>query len=162
MKLRLPNFFWESLVAQLTNNKLYASSLPIFTLLVKKYVSFTSRTQSLTAQLLRNALIRFEPLSTYYRINDLIWQDGLLIDFVQKKVTDKWMRKFLIISSYLFSERVLFTFVVKFYNDLVIWPSTHASVFELSNVSLMFFVTGSALLTLLLLLNFSCLFALLF
>lgn len=72
------------------------------------------------------------------------------------------MRKFLIISSYLFSERVLFTFVVKFYNDLIIWPSTHVSVFELSNVSLMFFITISALLALLLLLNFSCLFALLF
>ena len=139
-----------------------AYPLPIFMLLVKKYVSFTSRLHLLTAQVLQNYLKRFASLSLYYKINDLVWQDGLLIDFVQKKVTDKWMRKFLIISSYLFSERVLFTFVVKFYNDLIIWPSTHVSVFELSNVSLMFFITISALLALLLLLNFSCLFALLF
>ena len=72
------------------------------------------------------------------------------------------MRKFLIVSSYLFSERVLFTFVVKFYNDLVIWPSTHVNLFELPNVSLMFFIMISSLLALLLLLNFSCLFSLFF
>ena len=118
--------------------------------------------QILSSYILQNALVRFSPLVTYYRVNDLVWQDGLLIDFVQKKITDKWMRKFLIVSSYLFSERVLFTFVVKFYNDLVIWPSTHVNLFELSNVSLMFFLTISALITLLLLLNFSCLFTLFF
>lgn len=72
------------------------------------------------------------------------------------------MRKFLIVSSYLFSERVLFTFVVKFYNDLVIWPSTRINLFELPNVSLMFFIMISSLLALLLLLNFSCLFSLFF
>jgi len=25
----------------------------------------------------------------YYRLNDLVWQDGFLIDFLQKKVIDK-------------------------------------------------------------------------
>ena len=146
----------------LVNTGLFFCLLPIFTLLVKKYVSFSSRMQLLSSHTLQTLLSRLSPLSTYYKINDLIWQDGLLIDFVQKKITDKWMRKFLITSAYLFSERVLFTFVVKFYNDLVIWPSTHTNIFELSNVSLMFFTTISAFVTLLLLLNFSCLFVLFF
>ena len=66
-----------------------------------------------------------------------MWQDGLLIDFLQKKVADKWIRRFLVCSSYLFSERVLFKFVVRFYIDYVVWPSTYRTIFEFSNVALM-------------------------
>ena len=69
-------------------------------------------------------------LPTYYRTNDLMWQDGLLIDFLQKKVADKWIRRFLVVSSYLYSERVVFQFVVRFYIDFIIWPTTFGSVFE--------------------------------
>ena len=64
-----------------------------------------------------------------------MWQDGLLIDFLQKKVADKWIRRFLVSSSYLYSERVLFTFVTRFYIDFVIWPLTTLSSFEFINVA---------------------------
>lgn len=73
----------------------------------------------------------------FYKLTDLIWQDGLLIDFLQKKVLDKWVRRFLIYSSYLFSERVMFKFVVRFYIDYIVWPVTFSSIFELTNVSWM-------------------------
>lgn len=74
-------------------------------------------------------------LPVYYKVTDLIWQDGLLIDFLQKKVADKWIRRFLVTSSYLFSERVLFKFTTRFYIDSVIWPMTLSSVFEYSSVA---------------------------
>ena len=74
-------------------------------------------------------------LTLYYRINDLIWQDGLLIDFLQKKILDKIIRKFLINSSYLFSERVLFKFITRFYMDFILWPQTLYSYFEFTNVA---------------------------
>jgi hypothetical protein len=76
---------------------------------------------------------RFLPV--YYRINDLVWQDGLLIDFLQKKILDKIIRKFLINSSYLFSERVLFKFITRFYMDFILWPQTLYSYFEFTNVA---------------------------
>lgn len=58
-----------------------------------------------------------------------------MIDFLQKKVADKWIRRFLVTSSYLFSERVLFKFTTRFYIDSVIWPMTLSSVFEYSSVA---------------------------
>ncbi len=54
-------------------------------------------------------------LRSYYILNDIIWQDGFLIDFLQKKIIDKWIRKFVIFSGYLFNERLVFDYVIKFY-----------------------------------------------
>jgi hypothetical protein len=68
-------------------------------------------------------------------LNDLIWQEGLLIDFLQKKITDNWIRRFLINSAYLFNERVLFDRFVRFYLDLIIWPLHTISIFEFNNVA---------------------------
>jgi hypothetical protein len=74
-------------------------------------------------------------LKRYYRLNDLIWQDGMLIDFLQKKVADRWVRTFVIYSGYLFNERFVFDFVVRFYIDYVIWPTYRTSIYEFNNVS---------------------------
>jgi len=43
-----------------------------------------------------------------------------LIDFLQKKIADNWTKKFLIYSSYLFNEKLLFDKVIRFYLNLVI------------------------------------------
>ena len=102
-----------------------------------RYNAFFTRFQSSSRLTLSNYVSKLNYLPVYYRVNDLMWQDGLLIDFLQKKVADKWIRRFLVCSSYLFSERVLFKFVVRFYIDYVVWPSTTKGIFEFSNVSLM-------------------------
>ena len=130
--------------------------------LVQKYVSLSSRIQFLSLTLSLASVNLFSALPKFYKINDLIWQDGLLIDFVQKKVTDKWIRKFLIVSSYLFSERALFTFVVKFFNDSIIWASTRKTIFEFSNVSFLFQMLLVVFLTFLVWTNLNALFILLF
>ena len=69
-------------------------------------------------------------LPSFYRTNENIWLEGLLIDFLQKIIFDKWVRRFLVHSSYLVSERVLFDFVVRFYIDYVIWPAHFYSIFD--------------------------------
>jgi len=89
----------------------------------------------------------------FYKLTDLIWQDGLLIDFLQKKVLDKWVRRFLICSSYLFSERVMFKFVVRFYIDYIVWPVTFSSIFELTNVSWMLHMSMLAIMFLIVVFN---------
>jgi len=91
-----------------------------------------------------------------------MWQDGLLIDFLQKKVVDKWIRRFLVCSSYLFSERVLFKFVVRFYIDYVVWPATVSSLFEFSSVSLMLSAIVTSIIVLLAFFHLSYLYAVLF
>jgi len=58
-------------------------------------------------------------LKKWYKLSDLIWQEGFLIDFTQKKIADKWIRKFLTHSSYLFNERILFDFVIKMYINFI-------------------------------------------
>ena len=92
-------------------------------------------------------------LKKYYRLNDLIWQDGFLIDFLQKKVADRWVRTFIIYSGYLFSERFLFDFVVRFYIDLIIWPTYNNSLYEFSSVSATLTLTLVILMNLFLLLS---------
>lgn len=103
--------------------------------ILNKYTAFASRAKSLINYYTTQALVIFSFLPSYYKINDLMWQDGLLIDFLQKKVVDKWMRRFLVYSSYLFSERVMFEFVVRFYIDFIVWPSTKHAPFDFFNVA---------------------------
>jgi hypothetical protein len=80
-------------------------------------------------------------ISNYYILNELIWQEGLLIDFLQKKVIDNWVKKFLIFSAYLFSERLVFDKIIRFYLDLIIWPMHKLFIFEFNNVASTLFVT---------------------
>ena len=80
-------------------------------------------------------------LKQYFYKNALVWQEGLLIDFLQKKIVDKWVKKFLISSGYLFNERALFDYVIRFYIDLVIWPGQKSMIFELKSIgSVIFFI----------------------
>ena len=74
-------------------------------------------------------------LNTYYLRNELLWVDGFLFDFLQKKTADLWIRKFVIYTGFLFSERLVFEHVVRIYLDNIVWPSNNSSIFEASNVS---------------------------
>lgn len=71
----------------------------------------------------------------FKRINDLIWQDGFLIDFLQKKVIDKWIRGFIIYSANLFSERLLFDRVVRFYIDFIFKSISNITIYEFNSAS---------------------------
>jgi len=107
-----------------------------------------TRTKSVVlSTLVNDFLARTLFLKRYYHINDLIWQDGFLIDFLQKKVVDKWMRKFLVFSANLFNERLVFDWVVRFYIDLVLWPGRRMAIFEFNNVASTLFVTLLLLIT---------------
>ena len=69
---------------------------------------------------------------------ELIWQEGLLLDFLQKLTIDMWMRKFLIYASYLFNERLVFDNVVRFFLDFIIWPLHYFNIFEVLNIMWVF------------------------
>jgi hypothetical protein len=73
--------------------------------------------------------------SSYYKLSDLLWQEGFLIDFVQKKSLDKFLKKFLIFSAYTFSERYVFDKVIRFYADLVAWFLIQQSVYEFNSLA---------------------------
>ena len=130
--------------------------------ILAKSNAFITRFQQATHLTTANYVDKLTFLPLYYRINDLMWQDGLLIDFLQKKVADKWIRRFLVCSSYLFSERVLFKFVVRFYIDYVVWPTTNKTIFEFSNVSLMLSAVLISITGLLLFFNLLYLYSIMF
>ena len=130
--------------------------------ILNNYNSFIGRSKLVYRSSLTQALTLISALPTYYRINDLIWQDGMLVDFLQKKIADKWIRRFLVCSSYLFSERVLFEIVVRFYIDLVVWPTTKSSAFDFANVSMTLVGVTIALLITVLTLNIGYLYVLIF
>lgn len=73
-------------------------------------------------------------LTTYYSRNELLWVDGFIIDFLQKKSVDIFLRKFVIYTGFIFSERLVFEYVVRFYLDNLIWPLHYLSLFEFYNV----------------------------
>lgn len=79
-----------------------------------------SRLQLLTRKSLNSAVYKLSFLPKFYKYTDLLWQDGLIIDFLQKKFADRFIRTFLIYSAYLFSERVMFDFVTRFYIDTIV------------------------------------------
>ena len=108
---------------------------------VSSYNSWQISKISLINDVLTNFIESFIFLRNYYILNDLIWQDGFLIDFLQKKVVDKWMRKFLIYSAYLFNERLVFDYVVRFYIDLIVWPTYKVNIYEFNNVSSTLLIT---------------------
>ena len=76
-------------------------------------------------------------LNRYYYLNDILWQEGFFIDFAQKKSTDKFVRKFLIVSAYLFSERVVFDKVIRIYSDLIFFVSGYKAIYDFTSVSKM-------------------------
>lgn len=59
-------------------------------------------------------------LPAYYRRSELVWLDGFLLDFLQKKSLDIWLRKFVLVTGYVFSERMVFDQVVRIYMDNLI------------------------------------------
>ena len=74
-------------------------------------------------------------LPTYYLRSYNIWQDGLLFDFLQKKSSDLWVRKFVIYTGFLFSERIFLTSVISLYIDNLIKPLREYSYTELRSIS---------------------------
>lgn len=126
---------------------LYSSLLTI----LRKYNTFINGTKSIVRSARLSTLTSVSFLHSFYKLNDLVWQEGFLIDFAQKKTTDKFIRKFLILSAYLFSERYVFDKIIKFYSDLVVLFSNKKSIFEFSSVSnmlftILFIVAGLSLL----------------
>ena len=87
--------------------------------------------------LVNNFLHKMFFLYNFFLINEIIWQEGFLIDFLQKLLIDKWTKSFLVYSAYLFNERLVFDNVIKFYLDYIIWPMHKLSIFNVQNVSWM-------------------------
>jgi hypothetical protein len=79
-------------------------------------------------------ILNFKFINTYYLRNEHLWLDGFLFDFLQKKTADIWVRKFVIYTGFLFSERLVFDAVVKLYIDYFVWYMHKFTIFEVSNV----------------------------
>ena len=60
------------------------------------------------------------------------------MDFLQKKVFDKWLRRFVVHSTNILSEKFMFDKLIKVYGDLVVWPGTQNFIFEFSNIASLF------------------------
>ena len=73
-------------------------------------------------------------LPLYYTRNENLLVDGFLFDFLQKKSADLWIRKFVIYTGFIFSERLVFDSVVRIYLDNVLWPLHYLGSLEANNV----------------------------
>lgn len=80
-----------------------------------------------------DTLRRLNFLPVFYFRNNLLWADGFLIDFLQKKTADLLTRKFFLFTGFLFSERFIFEIVLKLYLDTLVWPLHALSLFEAMN-----------------------------
>lgn len=87
----------------------------------------------------------------YYLRSELVWQDGFLFDFLQKKTADAWVRRFVIYTGFLFSERLVFEAVVYLYINNIITVAHNLFIFESSSVSEMLNTLIFAILTMFLL-----------
>ena len=127
-------------------------------LVLKQYNQMLLYKSSLNRIYLQTVNETFYIIPVFYKLTNLLWQDGLILDFLQKKILDKWIRQFLITSSNIFNERILFKFIVKFYIDFVLWPQNVYSYFELSNIASVLTIIWLSLSLVLLLANLNWLF----
>ena len=97
------------------------------TVILKVIYNLLSNLQSFTIK-------NFTFLPTYFKRNELLWVDGFIIDFLQKKSIDIFLRKFVIYTGFIFSERLVFDYLVRFYLDNLIWPLHYVNVFEFNNI----------------------------
>lgn len=130
------------------------TKLPIVSLLTS--TPFKKRLWSLQNEITSVILHSLKVTPSYYAMNEKIWLEGLLIDWLQKSIFDKWTKRFLV-HSHLFSERIVFDVVVRFYIDNVIWPLHKNLVFDFKSVSniLLFLIVW--LIVLILLMNLTLL-----
>ncbi len=125
-----------------------AGSIPsiypiIFFYVYNTYNLINTGTERLKSFLINCLLFQTNFLIRYYFLNEMLWQEGLLTDFIQKKTINNWVIKFLNYSSYILSERLLFDKIIKFYLDLLVWPLQKSFIFELGNVnSLLWFIVS--------------------
>lgn len=87
-----------------------------------------------------NYLIFNYSITNIFLLNELIWQEGLLFDFLQKKILDNWIKKFVIYSANLFNERVLFDTLIFFFLNLIIWPMHNFFIVDLNNTGGILFI----------------------
>jgi hypothetical protein len=104
------------------------------------YNYFLFNINTITKIYINKLIKKFFFLTNYYILNELIWQEGLLTDFLQKKITDNWIKKFLINSAYLFNERLIYDRIIRFYLNLIIWPAHKLFIFEFNNVANTLFI----------------------
>lgn len=102
---------------------------------LKKYNQVAYLKTPIVSAKLDSFLTNTSYLKSYYLRSDLLWQEGLLMDFLQKKVLDKWVRRFLIHSANILSERFIFDKLIKVYGDFVVWAGTQKNIFEFTNVA---------------------------
>lgn len=105
---------------------------------VKTYNRFFLNLTTIYSSLVNQLLVNTFFLPRYYRVAEGVWQEGLLMDFLQKKVLDKWLRRFVIHSANLFSEKFFFEWVIRFFIDLITWPGTKFFIFEITTISSLF------------------------
>lgn len=122
--------------------KVVGSNPSIYPIVIKSFHEkinhIVFKLSQLMTEVLTNFFHKIYFLPHYYLLSDLIWQEALLIDFLQKKVVNTWTQKFLVISSYLFNERVVFDSIIKFFLDLFLWPLHKLFIFQINNISNLF------------------------
>ena len=74
-------------------------------------------------------------LKLYYTRTDNTWLDGYLLDFLQKKTVDFWLRNYVIFTGFLFSERLVFDTVIRLYINYFIQILQAYNIFETTNVA---------------------------
>ena len=114
------------------SNKVYTIT-PDFANTYRNLFSKDFKYTLLTAWDVTNRKTLFIPI--FYSRSEYSWQDGFLFDFLQKKSADAWIRRFVIYTGFILSERLVFDSVVRLYVDNLIWNLHHFSIFELNNVS---------------------------
>jgi hypothetical protein len=107
---------------------------------------FNNRIYKFLNLFLLSTLKKLSFVVIFYKRNELIWNDGFLIDFLQKKTIDLYVRKFIVFTGFLFSERLVFDTIIKLYLENLIWPAHKYSIFEVNNVAEMFSIILSTIL----------------
>lgn len=91
--------------------------------------------------------LQINTLSRFFSQNELVLQDGFLIDFLQKQTLELWLRQYVLSTGSIFSERLVFETITKFFFKYILWPTKTRVYFEAVSVSDLLLITFYTILT---------------
>lgn len=81
---------------------------------------------------------RIQTLHIYFSRNALVWNEGLFVDFLQKKIVDRWVRTFISVSANMFSDKVVFELIYRFYIVLILENVLKFNTVDHNNIASLF------------------------
>lgn len=88
--------------------------------------------------ILDSLILKLSFIPSFFKFNNNILNEGLLIDFLQKKSMSLFIKKFVFKTFYIFNDRYIFEKLIFYFIDQFIWTKNFFLIQEFNTISFFF------------------------